>query len=132
MRVLVDTSVWSYALRRQGPASHESVGKLETMIRSGEDVFLTGLILQEILQAFRSDTTFRRIARHLEPFPVLELERTDFIPAATLHRKCASRGVAASTADCQIAVAAMKHDCLLLSADQDFERIARLSDLELA
>jgi predicted nucleic acid-binding protein len=132
MRVLVDTSVWSLSLRRQGPASHLTVDKFESIIRSGEDVFLTGLILQEILQAFRSDAAFRKVARHLEPFPLLELARTDFTAAAALHRRCARKGVSASTSDCQIAVAAIRHGCLLLSADRDFERIARYSDLRLA
>ncbi len=132
MRVLVDTSVWSLSLRKEGPAEHPAVEKFVAMLRADEDVFLTGSILQEILQAFRSDSSFRMVARHLEPFPLLDLERSDFIASATLHRKCAARGVTASTADCQIATAAIRHDCLLLSADRDFERIARLSHLKLA
>jgi predicted nucleic acid-binding protein len=33
---------------------------------------------------------------------------------------------------CQVAIAAIRHDCLLLSADKDFESIAPLSDLRLA
>jgi hypothetical protein len=132
MRVLVDTSVWSLSLRKERPTEHPTVEKLVALLRSDEDVFLTGLILQEILQAFRSDSSFREVARHLEPFPLLVLERDDFISAASLHRKCAARGVSTSTSDCQIAIAAIRHDCWLLSADKDFERIARLSDLRLA
>jgi len=132
MRVLVETSVWSLSLRTAGPAEHPTVEKLISMLRADEDVFLTGLILQEILQAFRSDSSFHRVARHFEPFALLELERSDFIAAASLHRKCTARGVSVSTADCQIAQAAIRHDCLLLSADKDFERIARLSELKLA
>jgi predicted nucleic acid-binding protein len=132
MRALIDTSVWSLSLRREGPADHPTMETLMSMLRADEDVFLTGPILQEILQAFRSDSSFRRVARHLEPFPLLELERPDFIAAATLHRRCMARGVSVSTADCQIATAAIRHDCLLLSADKDFERIARFSELKLA
>ena len=132
MRVLVDTSVWSLALRKGGPAVHPTVEKLMSILRADEDVFLIGLILQEILQAFRSDSSFRKVARHLEPFPLLELGRHDYIAAASLHRRCAARGVSASTADCQIATAAIQHNCLLLSADNDLERIARFSDLKLA
>ncbi|MEE9229440.1 MAG: PIN domain nuclease [Acidobacteriota bacterium] len=132
MRALVDTSVWSLSLRKKRPAECPTVEKLMSLLRADEDVFLTGLILQEILQAFRSDSSFRRVARHLEPFPLLELKRIDFVAAASLHRKCAARGVSVSTADCQIATAAIRHECLLLSADKDFERIARFSKLKLA
>jgi len=72
------------------------------------------------------------VAKHLEPFPLLEMERRDFVAAAALHGKCACRGWITSTADCRIAAAAIRHGCLLLSADQDFERIAHLSGLKLA
>ena len=132
MRVLVDTSVWSLSLRKHGPSDHPTVEQLTTLLQADEDVVLTGLILQEILQAFRSHSMFRRVARRLEPFPLLDLERRDYIAAASLHRSCAARGVSVSTADCRIAIAAIRHDCLLLSADRDFERIARFSDLRLA
>ena len=132
MRVLVDTSVWSLALRRKGPADHPAVVRLASLLRANEDLFLTGLILQEVLQAFRSEASFRAMAKHMEPFPLLDLKRPDYAYAAALHRRCAAKGVSASTADCQIAAAAVRHECALLTADRDFERIARLSDLALA
>lgn len=131
MRVLVDTSVWSLALRKKGPAPHPTVAGLVELLRVGEDVFLIGLVLQEVLQAFRTEASYRSIVRHFEPFPLLPLERTDYVRAATLHRHCAAKGLSASTADCQIASAAIGHGCQLLTADQDFVRIARISELEL-
>jgi len=124
LRVLVDTSVWSLALRKQGPADHPAVEKLARLLRDGGDVFLTGTILQEILQAFRTEPTFRKMVRHFEPFPLLSVDRSDHIAAARLHRACAQKGVGASTIDCQIAVAAIRHGCALLSTDRDFERMA--------
>ena len=132
MRVLVDTSVWSLALRKKGPVDHPAVRGLSSLLEANEDVVLTGIILQEVLQAFRSETTFRTVARHLAPFPLLRLDRADYVGAAALHRRCAGKGVAVSTADCQIAAAAIRHGCRLLTADADLERIARLSDLALA
>ena len=63
--MLVDTSVWSLALRKKGPADHPDVTRLAQLLRDGEDVYLTGTILQEILQAFRSESVFRRVARYL-------------------------------------------------------------------
>ncbi len=130
--MLVDTSVWSLALRKKGPADHPDVTRLAELLRDGEDVYLTGTILQEILQAFRTESTFRRVARYLEPFPLLPLERSGHVAAAGIHRACAEKGVTASTIDCQIAAAAIQNDCALLSADRDFERIARHCKLVLA
>ena len=93
---------------------------------------LTGLILQQILQAFRPEAAFNKAVDRLEPFPLLELARGDYVTAAGLHRLCASKGLAVTTADCQIAAAAIRHDCFLLSADKDFERIATVTNLKLA
>ena len=67
MRILVDTSVWSLALRRGGPAEHPAVSKLHRYLDTGEDLFLTVLILQEILQAFRSEKVASQIADYFEP-----------------------------------------------------------------
>ena len=131
MRVLVDTSVWSLALRKKGLADHPAVRGLSSLLRANENVFVSGLILQEVLQAFRSEASLRTIVRHLEPFPLLALQRPDYVHAAALHRRCAAKGVSVSTADCQIAAAAIRHDCRLLTADRDFERIARVSELKL-
>jgi len=131
LKVLVDTSVWSLALRKKGPADHPCVQKLTAYLSGNEDVFLTGLILQEVLQAFRADSTFRKVVDYFEPFPLLELHRSDFIAAARLHRKCAAKGISASTADCRIAIASVENDCALLTADKDFRHIARCNSLKL-
>lgn len=132
MRVLVDTSAWSLALRRRGPADDPTAHRLKALLLGDEDLFLTGLILQEILQAFRQEKTFRRMVTYFEPFSLLPLGRSSFVAAAKLHRHCRSKGVSVTTADCQIATAAIENDCLLLAADKDFEHIARHSDLKLA
>ena len=131
MRVLVDTSVWSLSLRRGGPADHPAVRRLASLLEEGADVVLTGIILQEILQAFRSESAFRKAARYLAPFPLLALTWDDHVAAARLHRRCAASGVAATTVDCRIATAAIRNDCALLTADEDFRRIAELSELRL-
>jgi predicted nucleic acid-binding protein len=130
--VLVDTSVWSLLFRRGGPADHDAVRKLTALIEGDQELALTCVILQEALQAFRSESVSRRVAGYLEPFPLLDITRTVCVRAARLHRKCASEGVAATTIDCQIAAAAIEHGCPLLTADRDFERIAAVSPLRLA
>jgi predicted nucleic acid-binding protein len=131
LKAVVDTSVWSLVLRKRGPAAHAQVVKLRRLFDDQEDVAITGAILQEVLQAFRDDQTVSEVTRYLGPFPLLELDREACIEAARLHRRCASKGIAASTIDCQIAAAALRHDYALLSADGDFALIASVCDLEL-
>ena len=131
MKVLVDTSVWSLAFRKKGPEKHPAVRKLSVLIEGNQGICLTGIILQEILQAFRNEKSARKMESDLEPVPLLQLSRKDYVEAARLRRKCASRGIAVTTADCQIAQAAVANDCSLLTADKDFERISRMSNLRL-
>jgi predicted nucleic acid-binding protein len=131
VRVLVDTSVWSLALRRKGPLNHPKVDAFSALLRDGEAIVLVGIILQEILQAFRDEATVRRVAEYLDDVPLLDLNRGAFRVAARIHRQCAAIGVSVSTADCQIAAAALSHRCALLTADRDFERIARVVPLRL-
>ncbi len=130
--ILVDTAVWSLFLRKRGPADHPAVRKLSAILVGDQDVVLTGLILQEILQAFRSEETFKKLVDYLDAFTLLKLRRADCVAAAALHRRCAGKGISASTLDSQIAALAIAHDCELLTTDQDFDHIARHSSLRLA
>jgi hypothetical protein len=130
VRTLVDTSVWSLALRKKGPSDHPAVLTLTRLLEEGREVALTGIVLQEVLQAFRAETTFRRMVRYLDAFPLLKADGEHFVAAAGLHRRCAAGGITASTTDCLIAALAIAHECILLSTDADFEHIARVSPLQ--
>ena len=133
MSILVDTSVWSLALRRSdGGARHPTVSTLRSLIEQGEEIHLTGAILQEVLQGVRDRSQCARLRSALKPFPLIELGRADYETAAELSNHCRSRGVQAETIDFLITAAAVRHRCTLLTADQDFVHIARLSPLRLA
>lgn len=110
---------------------HPCVEKLTTVLRHGEDVFLLGLILQEVLQGFRTERTADRLNRRLEPFELIPLERRHYVAAARLRRRCLSHGVTPSTVDALIASAAIDHRCFLLTADDDFEHISEVTKLRL-
>ncbi|MGH9896491.1 MAG: type II toxin-antitoxin system VapC family toxin [bacterium] len=128
---MVDTSVWSLALRKGGPTDHTSVRKLREVLEHGEDVFLIGVILQELLQGFRDKRTIGRLSGRLQSFDLLPLERRHYVAAAQLRRRCVSNGVTPSTIDALIASAAIEHRSWLLTADDDFEHIARVTRLKL-
>jgi predicted nucleic acid-binding protein len=129
---LVDTSVWSLAFRKRGPADHWAVRRLTRLIERREAVALTGVILQEILATFRDDETATAVAARLRPFSLLDPTRADHEAAAALFRRARSRGIAATTIDCLIATVAVAHGAELLTVDADFGRLAPLCDLTLA
>ena len=131
MSVLVDTSVWSLALRRDKPADVPEVEALRGAVERG-DACLLGVILQEVLQGFPSPDRTRRLVDYLSPFPILALHRGDYVYAAEIRNKCRAKGVPASTVDAQIAAAAINHRCRLLTTDGDFEHIAKHFPLRFA
>ena len=131
MSVLVDTSVWSIALRRDQPPAQREIETLRAAIERGE-VCLLGIILQEVLQGFPSPDRTRRLVEHLSPFPILSLHRGDYIHAAEIRNRCRGKGLTISTIDGQIAAAAINHRCALLTVDRDFTGIARHFPLRLA
>ncbi len=129
MRVLVDTSVWSIALKPG--RSHPSASKLRHMIVTGDQVFLVGVIMQEVLQGLVENAVFDRVSRDLEAFEILPLDRQDYVEAAQLYRRCRAAGLTPGTVDCLLATAAQRHDCFLLTTDADFEAMTSHCDLRL-
>jgi len=59
MKVIVDTSVWSLALRRDKEDSPEQVQELRQIIHSHR-VQMIGPIRQEILSGIRSESQFKK------------------------------------------------------------------------
>lgn len=133
MRYIVDTSIWSLALRKKTLKANEelAVKKLRKLIDYGEHVFITGIILQEILQGIKNRGHFERVKKVFLYYEVLNAHGDDHVYAAELFNKCRSKGVTASTVDFLIAAIAIKNDCRLFTADKDFECIARYTELQV-
>lgn len=131
MSVLVDTSVWSIALRRDRPPDSREIDALRAAVERG-DACLLGIILQEVLQGFPSADRTRRLVERLAPFPILSLHRGDYIYAAEIRNRCRGKGLPVSTIDAQIAAAAINHRCTLLTLDRDFAGMARHFPLRFA
>lgn len=132
MTLLVDTSVWSLALGPRGAGVRE-VGELQDAILSHREVRITGSILQETLQGFGRDPRARRqLEARLASFPLEQLDRADYVAAAKLFDDCRARGVQLSTVDAQIAAVAIARKFRLLTADRDFEHVAKIAPLKLA
>lgn len=132
MKILVDTSVWSLALRRSATSVDPQALKLKELILAGESIWLIGVILQEILQGLTTSEQSLKLRQQLSAFPLIELTRSDYEYAAELYSTCRQKGVQASTIDFLIAAAAIRYECLLLTNDKDFVRMAEILPLKFA
>lgn len=131
MKCVVDTSVWSQALRRKGHRETEEVRKLTVLLKEGERIFVPGIVLQEVLQGIRSSEQFNQIRESLSYFPLLKASFDDHVFAAELFNLCRAKGVQASTIDFLIASIVIRNECVLLSSDEDFIHIAKHCELKL-
>jgi len=86
MRVLVDTCVWSIALRHGEISGGQEVSELMELIKELR-VQLIGPVRQEILSGIRNHSQFTKLRDYLRPFPDLELTTSDFESAAEFHNR---------------------------------------------
>ena len=77
MKVLVDTSVWSLALRRRSRIGNDDVvAELTSLVEDGR-VVMIGPIRQELLSGIRDQAQFENLREHLGAFPDAPIEEAD-------------------------------------------------------
>ena len=124
MSLFVDTSVWSLALRRDGPSSAPQVMALVRALENGDPVLTTGLVLQELLQGFSGPKAREQIIDRFSALPLLAPDRQDHIQASALRNACRRKGVQVGTIDALLAQLCIRHKLLLLASDHDFDSMA--------
>ncbi len=125
MTLLVDTSVWSLALRRDTEATEPEVHALKDALLGSDTVVTTGLILQELLQGFSGPKAGTQIIERFALLPLLQPDRVDHIEAAALRNACRKAGVQLGTIDALLAQLCIRHELTLLSTDNDFVQAAK-------
>ena len=131
MILLVDTSVWSLALRRDQSPDVPEVHALREALVGDDLVVTTGIILQELLQGFSGPRAGRDIIKQFAALPLLAPDRRDHIDAAELRNKCRRAGVQIGTVDALIAQICIRNGLTLLTADKDFVIASRHCSLQV-
>lgn len=125
MTLLVDTSVWSLALRRDPGSTEPEVQRLKDALLGGDVVVTTGLVLQELLQGFSGPKARAQIIERFAALPLLQPDREDHVLAAELRNTCRRAGIQVGTIDALLAQLCIRHDFTLLSTDRDFSLASR-------
>jgi predicted nucleic acid-binding protein len=121
MNVLVDSSVWSLALRRNtGNDAIAIVNVLRDLIADGR-VVLLGAIRQEVLSGVRYKEQFTRLQEYLRAFPDLELTSEDYELAAEFFNTCRSNGIQGSNTDFLLCAVAHRRGYSIFTTDKDFD-----------
>ena len=129
MNVLVDTTVWSLALRRRrtsrDPKFGAAVAELRELVREMR-AEIVGPIRQELLSGIPDQAKFENLRKDLRAFPDLPLETDDYETAAQFYTLCRRRGVQGSHIDFLICAVAKRRDLSIFTLDKDFRRYRKL------
>ena len=126
MKVLVDTSVWSLALRRpsNAPLTAEQqacIHALSELLADGRAA-LIGPIRQELLSGVKTVSQFEALRQSLTAFEDLALSKGTYDLAAECFNTCRTKGVQGSNTDFLICAAAIQHHLPIFTLDLDFVR----------
>jgi len=122
MKILVDTSIWSLALRRSGTRSKDDqLQVLElTDLLNDVKVVMIGPIRQELLSGISSPVQYDALKEKLQAFEDLPLPRGYYERAAEFYNICRRAGVQGSHIDLLICATAAEAGIEIFSSDKDF------------
>ena len=134
MNVLVDTSVWSLALRRKTGSLNAKekrlVTELSELIREGR-ARVIGLVRQELLSGVRTPDQYEKLRFHLRSFPDESIDTSDYEEAAEAGNRCRAKGVVVSIVDILVCAVAMKREWTIFTTDPEFSSYAKVLPLAI-
>ena len=119
MKVLVDTCIWSHALRSKNPEFEAEVKSLETLI-ADQRVLIIGAIRQEVLSGYSDLNKFETLKAKLNYFENTPILDEDYITAAKFYNQCRQKGVQGSHIDLLICAVAVRLSIPIFTSDKDF------------
>ncbi|MGO8786654.1 MAG: PIN domain-containing protein [Terriglobia bacterium] len=134
MNTLIDTSVWSLALRRKpqdlNAVDRSVVTELAEVIQEGR-ARIMGPVRQELLSGIEDSAQYEKLRLGLRVFPDELIDTSDYESAAKAGNDCRSKGIAVSTVDMLICAVALARRWSVLTTDPDFKNYARVLPIEL-
>lgn len=134
MNTLVDTSVWSFALRRKpvdlSEAERAAVAELSELAKEGR-VRMIGPVRQELLSGIKTDAQYEKLRVALQVFPDEPLQTQDYESAAKASNVCRAKGLVVSPVDVLICATALARDWNIYTTDPDFRDYAKILPIRL-
>lgn len=134
MDTIVDTSIWSLALRRKyeglSQAEKHYISIFQTLIEQGV-VVLIGSIRQEILSGIKHNSQFVKLSSALRIFPDLQLKPEHYELAAQCFNQCRKKGIQGSNTDFLICAVGIYFKIPIFTSDHDFARFQKILPIQL-
>jgi predicted nucleic acid-binding protein len=134
MNVLVDTSVWSLALRRKTASLNATekfiVAELSELVREGR-ARLIGLVRQELLSGIKTTEHFENLRLHLRSFPDEPIDTSDHEEAAKAGNRCRGKGIVVSIVDILLCAIAIKREWAIFTIDPYFTNYVKVLPISI-
>ena len=130
MKVLVDTSIWSLALRRNTDINREEVRELLQLIREFRTVMI-GPVRQELLSGIPDRKNFMALREKLRPFDDISIMPQDYESAAELFNTCRKKGIQGSHTDFLICAVSITNGIPIFTSDKDFTAFQKHTGIKL-
>ncbi len=130
MKVIIDTCIWSLALRRKRKKPNGYVKELEELIKEVRVQFI-GPVRQEVLSGVKSKKQFDILKKHLAAFIDLPLSTGDYELAAEYYNTAREKGIQGSNTDFLICAVSVRHGMPIFTIDQDFNHFQRVIPIKL-
>lgn len=128
--VLVDTCIWSLALRKSTP-KEATVAEQLTQLIDDNQVKIIGPIRQEMLSGYSEKSAYDRLRIKLNYFPNEPVLDIDYECAAEYSNICRAKGIQGSHIDFLICAVATRLKYTIFTTDKDFKHYSKLLPISL-
>ncbi len=126
--ILIDTSAWLFALRKDfHPIVKERIEQL--LVES--DVAICGMIALELLGGTKSEKEYFRLKSRLDALYYIEADKVLWDLSSKLAFDLKRKGISIPYADIVIAASALRERAILVHADSHFDSISNYTDLRV-
>ncbi len=130
MKILVDTTVWSWAFRRKNVDVDAEALELRRLIANFEAAII-GPVRQELLSGIKDARQYSWLRDLMRAFPDTAIESEDYERAAQFLNTCRSKGIQGSNTDFLICAVATRNGHPIFTMDKDFANYAKLLPISL-
>ncbi|MCF6225963.1 MAG: PIN domain-containing protein [Xanthomonadales bacterium] len=130
MKVIVDTPIWSYALRSKKPEYAVHVQQLAAFI-SDQRVIMLGPVKQELLSGYSDQSKFEKLNDKLKYFENTPIIDQDYVQAAIFSNTCRTKGIQGSHIDFLICAVAYRLKSAIFTTDKDFSYFVKHIPIQL-
>ena len=117
--VIVDTCIWSLALRRKTLKNQKVIEELTSLIKENRAKII-GSIRQEILSGYSDLARYEKLRNQLKYFPNEQIIDSDYESAAKYSHLCRTKGIQGSHTDFLICAVSTRLKMKIYTRDKNF------------